>query len=59
MINHTESLAVAPEDLERLKLAASQDVAMQELQRIVHEGWPAHKAEVPDAVRRTLSSETR
>ena len=50
-INHTESLAVAPEDLERLKLAASQDVAMQELRCIVQEGWPTHKAEVPDAVR--------
>ena len=50
-INHTESLAVAPEDLERLKLVASQDVAMQELRRIVQEGWPTHKAEVPDAVR--------
>ena len=41
-INHTESLAVAPEDLERLKLAASQDVTLQELWRIVQE--------VPDAV---------
>ena len=50
-IDHTESLAVAPEDLERLKLAASQEVAMQELRRIVQEGWPTHKAEVPDAVR--------
>ena len=30
-VSHTESLAMAPEDLEHLKLAASQDVAMQEL----------------------------
>ena len=45
-----ESLAVAPEDLERLKLAASKDAAMQELRRIVQEGWPTHKAKVPAAV---------
>ena len=50
-INHTESLAVAPEDLERLQLAASKDAAMQELWRIIQEGWPTHKAKVPAAVR--------
>ena len=27
-VSHTESLALAPEDLQRLKLATSQDVAM-------------------------------
>ena len=27
-VSHTESLAMAPEDLQRLKLATSQDVAM-------------------------------
>ena len=49
-INHTESLAVAPEDLELLKLEASQDVAMQELRCIVQEGCQADKAKVPNAV---------
>ena len=50
-VSHTELLALAPEDLERLKLVASQDVAMQELRHIVLEGWPPQKADVPDAVR--------
>ena len=50
-VSHTESLALAPEDLQRLKLATSQDVAMQELRRTIHQGWPLHRVEVPDATR--------
>ena len=50
-VSHTESLALAPEDLQRLKLATSQDVAMQELRRTIHQGWPLHRVEVPDAAR--------
>ena len=48
-VSHTESLALAPEDLQRLKLATSQDVAM--LRRTIHQGWPLHRVEVPDAAR--------
>ena len=50
-VSHTESLAMAPEDLERLKLVASQDAAMEELRRVIQQGWPPHKAGLPDAVR--------
>ena len=50
-VSHTESLALAPADLERLKLAASQDAAMQELRGTIQRGWPHHRAEVPDAAR--------
>ena len=49
-VSHTESLAMAPEDLEHFKLAASQDVAMQELRCTIQQGWPLNKAEVPDGV---------
>ena len=45
------SLTMAPEDLERLKLAASQDMAMQELRHTIQQGWLLNKAEVPDGVR--------
>ena len=48
-VSHTEQLALAPGDLKCLKLAASQDAAMQELRRTIQQGWPLHRAEVPDA----------
>ena len=50
-VSHTEQLALAPGDLKRLKLAASQDVAMQELRHTIQQGWLLHRAEVPDTAR--------
>ena len=49
-INHLESLAMTPEDLQRLQLAAAQDVAMQELNQVIRQGWPEIKAQLPEAV---------
>ena len=49
-INHLESLAMTPEDLQRLQLAAAQDVAMQELNQVIRHGWPDIKAQLPEAV---------
>ena len=49
--SHTESLAMAPEDVQRLKDAASHDEAMQVLCRTIQQGWPQHRAEVPDVAR--------
>ena len=42
-INHLESLAMTPEDLQWLQLAAAQDVAMQELNQVI-------KAQLPEAI---------
>ena len=50
-ISHTESLAMAPEDVQHLKDAASHDEAMQVLCRTIQQGWPQHRAEVPDVAR--------
>ena len=50
-VSHTESLALAPDDLQRLQHAAAQDVAIQELRHVILRGWPGHKMEVPDAAR--------
>ena len=50
-ISHTQSLALAPDDLQRIQHTASQDGALQELRRVILQGWPEHKAEVPDAAR--------
>ena len=50
-VSHTEQLALALGDLKRLKLAASQDAAMQELRHTIQQGWPLHRTEVPDAAR--------
>ena len=49
-INHLESLAMTPEDLQRLRLAAAQDVAMQELNQVIRQGWPEMKSQLPEAV---------
>lgn len=50
-VDHLESLAMTPEDLQRLRRAAAQDVAMQELRHVIHKGWPATKAQTPEAAR--------
>ena len=50
-VSHTESLALAPDDLQHLQRAAAQDMAMQELRHVILQGWPGHRAEVPDAAR--------
>lgn len=41
---------MTPEDLQQLRLAAAQDVAMQELNQVIRQGWPVMKAQLPDAV---------
>jgi hypothetical protein len=50
-VSHTESLALAPDNLQHLQHAAAQDVAMHELRQVILQGWPGHRAEVPDAAR--------
>ena len=50
-ISHSQSLALAPGDLQRIQHTASQDGAIQELRRVILQGSPEHKAEVPDAAR--------
>ena len=45
-ISHTQSLALAPGDLQRIQHTASQDGAIQELRRVILQGWPE-----PDAAR--------
>lgn len=50
-INHVDSLAMAPDDIQQLQLAAAQDVAMQELRQTIHQGWPDNKAQTPEAAR--------
>ena len=50
-IDHTLSLALAPDDIERLRYASAQDVAIQDLCRVIQRGWPSSKAGLPDAAR--------
>ena len=50
-IDHTMLLSLAPEDIQRLQHASQQDMAIQELSRVICQGWPASKSEVPDAAR--------
>lgn len=50
-INHLESLAMTPEDLQWLRLTGAQDEALQELSKVIHQGWPEMKANTPEAAR--------
>ena len=50
-ISHAESLAWASDDLQRLKQASAQDVALQELSQVIRQGWPPSKTRVLDAAR--------
>ena len=50
-VNHTLSLSLTPENIQRLQHASAQDMAMQEFCRVIQPGWPTSKAGLPDAVR--------
>ena len=50
-IDRTMLLSLAPEDIQRLQHASQQEMAIQELCRFIHQGWPASKSEVPEAAR--------
>ena len=48
-VNHRLSLALTPENIERLQHASAQDMALEELRRVIQIGWPSSKAGLPDA----------
>ena len=50
-VNHRLSLALTPENIERLQHASAQDMALEELRRVIQIGWPSSKAGLPDAAR--------
>ena len=50
-INLTLSLSLTPENIQCLQHASAQDMAMQELCRVIQQGWPTSKAGLPNAAR--------
>ena len=50
-INHAMSLALNPDEIQRLQHASAQDTALQDLCRVIQHGWPATKAGLPIAAR--------
>ena len=50
-IDHTSTLALPPERVQQFEHASADDPVLTELHQTIQQGWPASKAEVPNALR--------
>lgn len=49
-VDHTMSLELSDERLQQFKHVSADDPVLRELRKIIQQGWPDSKAEVPDSV---------
>ena len=50
-INPREGVSICDSRLERIKECCASDIQMQQLGRVIHEGWPDNKQQVPTDIR--------
>ena len=50
-INPREGVSICDSRLERIKECCATDIQMQQLARVIHEGWPDNKQQVPTDIR--------
>ena len=50
-VDHTLSLALPPDRIQQLQHASADDVILQRLRKIIRQGWPENKSEVPEELR--------